>query len=275
MLALPAALCAQSVDADGPTFEAATVRENRSAETRTRIEVLPSGQFNAINMTLRQIVSIVYPTAEGRFRPADQLDGGPGWFDSLRFDIIAKSDARGGDSNKPALAATAADRDAVERVRLMMRRLLADRFKLRVHNETRQLPIYELLLLKRSELGPDMKRATIDCLEEWKNQGTPDARNLACGSLQRVRPGSVRGHAVEIGPLVGSLFDWAGRPVVDRTGLTGRFDFTLNWAPESSNDTEAPSIFTALQEQLGLKLQPARGPVDVLVVDSAERPTPD
>src|SRR5919106_6496783 len=119
LLPPPATLCAQSVDADGPAFEAATVRENRSAETRNRIEVLPSGQFNAINMTLRQIVSIVYPTVEGRFRPVDQLVGGHGWFDSLRFDIIAKSDARGGDSNKPGLAATAADRDAVERVRLM------------------------------------------------------------------------------------------------------------------------------------------------------------
>ena len=87
--------------------------------------------------------------------------------------------------------------------------------------------------------------------------------------------GRVTGHAVEMGPLARDLYDWTGRPVVDRTGLTGRFDFTLNWAPEGSTDTDAPSIFTAVQEQLGLKLEPSRGPVDVLVVDSAERPTPD
>jgi uncharacterized protein (TIGR03435 family) len=112
-------------------------------------------------------------------------------------------------------------------------------------------------------------------MEEWKKQGQPDARNLACGSIQGARVGKMTGHAVEIGPFVRDLYDWTGRPVVDRTGLIGRFDFTLTWAPEGSNDTEAPSIFTAVQEQLGLKLVPARGPVDVLVVDSAERPTPD
>jgi uncharacterized protein (TIGR03435 family) len=275
LVAVAAAARAQSPGADGPAFEVATVRENKSAETRSRIEVLPSGQFNAINMTLRQIVSIVYPTDGGRFRHADQLVGGPGWFDSARFDIIAKTDARGGDSNKPGFTATAADREAVERVRLMMKRLLAERFKLRVHQEFRQLPIYELVLLKRNELGPDIKRAATDCMEEWKKQGKLDARSLACGSMQRTGPGLVTGHAVEIGPIVGSLYDWTGRPVVDRTGLTGRFDFTLTWAPEGSTDTNAPSIFTAVQEQLGLKLEPARGPVDVLVVDSAERPTPD
>lgn len=276
MFAASVAARAQSPTSHGPTFEVATVRENTSAETRSRIEVLPSGQFNAINMTLRQIVAIVYPTDGGRFRPADQLVGGPGWFDSARFDIIAKTDARGGDSNKPGFTASAADREAVERVRLMMKGLLAERFKLRVHEEIRQLPIYELVVLKRSgELGPDIKRATIDCMEEWKKQGKPDARNLACGSLQRTRNGHVIGHAVDIGPLVANLHDWSGRPVVDRTGLTGRFDFTLNWAPEGTTDTNAPSIFTALQEQLGLKLEPARGPVDVLVVDSVERPTPD
>lgn len=266
---------AQSPETGGPAFEVATVRENRSGETRTRIEVLPSGQFNAINMTLREIVSIVYPTDGGRFRHADQLVGGPGWFDSARFDIVAKTDVRGGDTNKPGFTATAADREAVERVRLMMRRLLAERFKLRVHQEMRELPIYELVVLKQTgELGPDIKRSTVDCMEEWKEQGKPDARNLACGSIQG-RPGKIVGHTVEIGSFARDLYDWTGRPVVDRTGLTGRFDFTLTWAPEGSTDTDAPSIFTAVQEQLGLKLQPARGPVDVLVVDSAERPTPD
>lgn len=267
---------AQSPDPGGPEFEVASVRENTSSGTPRRIEVLPGGQFNAINMTLREIVSIVYPTDGGRFRHADQLVGGPGWFESARFDIVAKTDARGGDSNKPGFTATAADREAVERVRLMMRRLLAERFKLRVHNETRQLAIYELVILKPGgALGPDMRRAAVDCMEEWKKQGQPDARNLACGSIQGARVGTMTGHAVEIGPFVRDLYDWTGRPVVDRTGLIGRFDFTLTWAPEGSNDTEAPSIFTAVQEQLGLKLVPARGPVDVLVVDSAERPTPD
>ena len=237
--------------------------------------MLPGGRFNAINMTLWQIVSIVYPTDGGRFRHAAQLVGGPGWFDSARFDIVATTDVRGGDTNKPGFTATAADREAVERVRLMMQQLLAERFKLRLRHELRQLPIYELVVLKGNELGPDLKRSAADCMEEWRLQGKPDARGLACGSIQGARVGRMTGHAVEMGPLVRDLYDWSGRMVVDRTGLTGRFDFTLNWAPEGSTDTDAPSIFTAVQEQLGLKLVPARGPVDVLVVDSAERPAPD
>ena len=264
----------QPLEADLPAFEVATVRENASGDARSRIEVV-NARVSAINMTLRELVSIVYPTEGGRFRHASQLVGGPGWFNSVRFDIIARAEGFRGDTNRPGFTATDAERESVERVRLMMRRLLAERFKLRVRSEMRQLPVYELVMLKPGQLGRDMKRSPTDCMVEWKKQGMPDARGLACGSIQGARVGKMTGHAAEIGPLVRDLYDWAGRPVVDRTGLTGRFDFTLDWAPEGSTDTDAPSIFTALQEQLGLKLQPARGAVDVLVIDSVERPTPE
>ena len=264
----------QRPETDLPAFEVATVRENTSGEARSRIEVV-NARFSAINMTLRELVSIVYPTEGGRFRHASQLVGGPGWFNSARFDIIARAEGFKGDTNRPGVTATDAERESVERVRLMMRRLLAERFKLRLRTEMRQTPIYELVMLKPGgQLGADMKRSPTDCMAEWKKQGMPDARSLACGSIQGAR-GRMTGHAAEIGPLVRDLYDWAGRVVVDRTGLTGRFDFTLNFAPEGSTDTDAPSIFTALQEQLGLKLQPARGPVEVLVVDFVERPVPD
>lgn len=262
--------------ADAPAFEVATVRENRSGDSGQRIEVVPSGQFNAINMTLRELVSIAYPTDGGRFRHANQLVGGPGWFNTARFDIIAKTDMRGGDTNKPGFTATPAERESVERVRLMLQRLLAERFALRVRQEMRQLSIYALVIARGDRtLGPDMKRSGIDCLEEWKQQGKPDARALACGSIQSRGPGAVRGIAAEIGPLVMDLYDWTGRPVFDRTGLRGRFDFTLTWAPEGSTDSTAPSIFTAVQEQLGLRLEPTTGPVDVLVVEHAARPVPE
>jgi uncharacterized protein (TIGR03435 family) len=282
-LAVAAAVCvllgaaspSGQADATLPAFEVATVRENTSGETRSRIDLV-NARFSAINMTLRDLVSIVYPTEGGRFRHATQLVGGPRWFGSARFDIIAGAEGFKGDTNRPGFTATAAERESVERVRLMMRGLLAERFKLRVHSETQQLPIYALVVLKSGgELGPEIKRSTTDCVEEWKKQGMPDARSLACGSIQGARVGKMTGYAAEIGPLVRDLYDWTGRPVVDRTGLSGRFDFTLTWAPEGSADTDAPSIFTAVQEQLGLKLEPARGPVDVLVVDSAQRPIPD
>ena len=267
---------AQAPDSPGlPAFEVATVRENTSGDPRSRIEVV-NGRFSAINMTLRELVSIVYPTEGGRFRHPSQLVGGPGWFNSTRFDIIALAEGFRGDTNKPGFTATDAERERVEQVRLMMRRLLAERFKLRVSSEMRQMPIYELVLVNAGgRLGPGMKRSTADCQLEWKKQGMPDARGTACGSIQGARTGKATGHAAEIGPLVRDLYDWSGRPVVDRTGLTGRFDFTLSWAPEGSSDSGAPSIFTALQEQLGLRLQPARGAVDVLVIDSVERPAPE
>jgi uncharacterized protein (TIGR03435 family) len=236
-----------------------------------------NARFNAINMTLRQLVGLVYP-AEGskQFRHESQLVGGPGWFSSARFDIIGKVEGFQGDTNQPGFTASAAQREAVERVRQMVRRLLAERFKLKVHHETRQLPIYSLVMAKENRsLGGDLRPSSRNCEEEWKTQGKPDAGNLACGYIQGGPPGTIRGHAVELGPFARDLHDWTGRPVVDRTGLTGRFDFTLTWAPEGSTDTDAPSIFTALQEQLGLKLEPTTGPVDVLVIDSVERPIPD
>jgi len=262
----------QEPTADAPAFEVATVRENRSGETRSRIELV-NARFNATNMTLRELVAIAYPAEGGAFRHASELVGGPGWFNSARFDIVAGADGFRGDTNRPGFTTTAADRASVERVRQMLQRLLAERFALRLHHETRPTPIYALVTAKSGgALGPDLRRSTRDCLEEWKTQGMPDARNVACGSIQGARPGSVAGQAAEIGPLVRSLWDWTGRPVIDRTGLTGRFDFSLRWSPEGSTDTDAPSIFTAVQEQLGLKLEPATGPVDVLVVDAAERP---
>lgn len=254
---------AQNVDAGGPAFEVATVRPNTSGDTRQHIEVLPGGRFNALNMTLWQILSIAYPV-EGRFRDAIQLAGGPGWINSDRFDIVAKAEgAPRLDTNKPGSTVTDVDRDAVERIRLMLRRFVAERFKLRMHHEMRELPIYELVTAKSGgAFGPDLRKASPDC-------------GMTCGSIRRVGPDKVIGAAVSMGSLAHSMSDWVRRTVVDKTGIAGPMDFTLTWAPDGGPDSTAPSIFTAVQEQLGLRLQPARGPVDVLVVDSAEQPTPD
>jgi uncharacterized protein (TIGR03435 family) len=264
---------AQSPEANAPAFEAATVRPNASGETRRQIEVLPGGRFNAINMTLWQILAIVYPV-DGRFRDEIQLTGGPGWVTSDRFDIIAKAEGSPElDTNKPGSTVTDVDRDAVERIRLMLRRFLTERFKLRLHHETRQLPIYELVIAKSggassgavtpaTRVGPELRKAAGDCGRD-------------CGSIRRMGPDKVVGVAVSMGSLAHSMSDWVRRTVIDKTGIAGPMDFALTWAPESAPDSGAPSIFTAVQEQLGLKLVPARGPVDVLVIDSAERPTPD
>jgi uncharacterized protein (TIGR03435 family) len=256
------AVRAQPPELDGPAFEAATVRPNASGETRRQIEVLPGGRFNAINMTLWQIISIAYPI-DGKFRDQINLTGGPGWIDSDRFDIIAKAEGSPQlDTNKPGSTVTDVDRDAVERIRMMLRRLLADRFKLRFHHETRQLPIYELVMANGGAPKPALQKAAADCGRD-------------CGSIRRTGPDKVVGSSVSMGSAAHTMSDWVQRTVVDKTGIAGPMDFTLTWSPESAADSAAPSIFTAVEEQLGLKLVPARGPVDVLVVDAAERPTPD
>src|SRR5688572_26307458 len=126
MLSVLPGLASAQPDAGVPAFEAATVRENRSGETRMHIEVQPGGRFNAINMTLWQILSVVYPV-DGRFRDEIQLTGGPAWVRSARFDIIAKTEGSPAlDTNKPGETVTDADRNAVERIRLMLRRFLAE-----------------------------------------------------------------------------------------------------------------------------------------------------
>lgn len=263
LLAVPPAARAQGLELDGPTFEAAAVRPNTSGDTRRQIEVLPGGRFNAINMTLWQLLSIAYPS-DGKFRDEINLIGGPGWINADRFDIVAKAEGVPQlDTNKPGSTVTDVDRDAVERIRLMLRRFLAERFTLRLHHETRQLPIYELVMAKTgSSFGPELRKSDGNCGRD-------------CGSIRRTGPNTTVGLGVSTGSLAHTMSDWVRRTVVDKTGIVGPVDFTLVWAPDGTPDSGAPSIFTAVQEQLGLKLEPARGPVDVLVVDSADRPTPD
>jgi uncharacterized protein (TIGR03435 family) len=263
---------------DGPAFEVVSVRPSDPRMPRSNIEVLPGGRFNAINMTLRELVSLAYPI-DGRFRDEFTLAGGAGWVSSSRFDIIAKVEGHSfGDTNRPGILATEAERAALERVREMLRRVLAERFKLRMHNETRQLPIYSLVRARADRsLGPDIRPSETDCLTLLKSGPIPDAREFKCGNLLGPR-GKVSGRAVPMRTLALNMNDWVQRPVVDNTGLTGAWDLTLTWAPEGSPqaaDGSAPSIFTAVQEQLGLKLESTRGPVDVLIIDGAERPIPD
>jgi uncharacterized protein (TIGR03435 family) len=254
---------AQTAAAEAPAFEVATVRENKSGDTRMHIEVQPGGRFNAVNMTLWQILSIAYPV-DGRFRDEIQLTGGPAWIRSARFDIVAKTEGSPTlDTNKPGANVTDGDRSAVERIRLMLQRFVAERFNLTLHHEWRELPIYELVIANTgATLGPHLRKAQADCASN-------------CGSIRRIGPDKVVGTQVSMGSIAHTMSDWVRRTVVDRTGIAGPLDFTLTWSSDAAPDSSAPSIFTAVQEQLGLKLEPARGPVDVLVVDSAERPRPD
>jgi uncharacterized protein (TIGR03435 family) len=168
----------------------------------------------------------------------------------------------------------------------MLRSLLAERFELRLHIEDREVPIYALVLGRSDgQFGPNVKRSNLDCaaISAAQTQGrampamTPPSNGAPlCGMTQGGT--TVRGGGVSLEFLADSLSGPAGRTVVDRTGLTGLWEFTLIRAPQQPGAgtaplPDAPSVFTAVQEQLGLRLEPSRGTVQVLVVDHIERPT--
>jgi uncharacterized protein (TIGR03435 family) len=259
----------QSTQSSSPSFEVASVKRNHSDAVDV-IDVLPSGVFTATNATLRQLVPIAYgiPLWNADVR----IVGGPGWMASERFDVLAKGSG-------PATP---------QEMILMLRGLLADRFRLQVHNENREVPVYALIMARADgRLGSQLKPSTTDC-EALRAQGPlpfQPGQRIPCGA--RRIPGSLSGGGLTIGALANHLAGFVNRPVLDRTDLKGRFDFDLVWMPDQParpsdadaagprGDPNLPSIYTAVHEQWGLKLDAQRGPVDVLVIDSVERPTED
>ncbi len=242
-------------------FEVTSVRPNKSGPGSTSMQRLP-GSFTATNATLRDLILIAYGIQ--RYR----LQSVPGWVEDERFDIVAKAGAE--PITQPPTG------PFVEL--LMLRTLLEDRFGLAVHFETREMPIYALMLARADgRLGPQLKRSEANCYAVTQVAPAPGAQP-ACS----VRTGN--GFTTAVGFPISSFPDYlAGhvqRSVVDRTGLTGTWDLSLTFMPDgfagqtppSPQETTGPSLFTALQEQLGLKLEASVGPVEVLVIDRAQRP---
>lgn len=237
-------------------FEVASIKPNKSGGTNSSTSGR-AGSFTASNITARQLIVYAY-----RLRPF-QLAGGPGWISSDRFDIQARSPENAKPDN-PA----------------MTRALLRDRFKLVAHTETRQEQVYALVPARADgRLGPQLKASTQNCAPSQPGAASP------CGTNTSVN--DTIGRMTGIGQSMESLVNALGgfglsRMVLDRTGLKGQFDFELRWTPDNlraaagqAQANDAPSIFAALQEQLGLRLESQRGPVEFLVVDRIEQPTPD
>jgi len=243
-----------TVLAQAPAFEVASIKTNRSGDAHGSIAYQAGGLFSATNVPLAQLLDAAYQVQ------TFQIVDAPVWTNADRFDIAAKAPSSTG-----AVPANLRSPSTIA----MLRALLAQRFKLSVHQEVRERPIYVLAVTApNGTLGPQLQRtAESDC-----NQRTP------CPSLQFKADGLV-GHGVPLTELIDPLIQIMNRPVVDHTALTGRFDFTLEWTPEPLTATDQPSaslgasIFTAVKEQMGLTLESGRGPVDVLVIDHIERPT--
>jgi uncharacterized protein (TIGR03435 family) len=253
---------------DLPSFDAASIKQNRSGEFVGRFGYEPNGQLLVVNNAVRNLIRSAYGLQNY------QILGGPDWMNSDRYDISAR----------------AAGNPAQERLRLMLRRLLSERFKLVARMETREIPIYALVGAGPDRsFGPGLRRAAIDCqaiTATAARRGVapelpqPQGNRPACGT--RSMPGLMMGAGVSMSDLARNLAGPADRLVVDKTGLTGSWDFDLTYALDQPLPNipglplpppDAVPLFTALQEQLGLKLEPQRAPVDVLVVVSIERPT--
>ena len=251
-----------------PAFDVVSVKPNTSGDYMGTLQPLPGG-LHLVNVPLKMMIRVAYRLQEF------QIVGGPDWLASARFNLEAKV---AGDPTQ-------------EQLLLMLRTAMADRFRLAVHNETRELPIYALeAAALDGTLGLQLRKTASDCINQ-QNNSSPSAPNsprpAQCGF--NVFPGSVKAASVNMPAFATTLSGFVGRPVVDRTGLNGGFDFNLTWTPEQIPqgprplgapepppvDPNGPSLFTALREQLGLKLESTKGPVDVLVIDRAEKPAAD
>ena len=264
-------LSAQSPTIDTLQFEVASVKPNKSGSQNANIELHPGGRITATNIVLANLMRNLF-----NLQPY-QLVNAPDWIETARFDIEAKADREYSareDAPAPELLA-------------MLRNLLADRFQLVTHREMREMSVYALVKAKADgTLGPQLRRSTVDCESEAarafaakRGGGAPPARGADGRPIVRCRistnGGRIVGTGTTITELLRRLSPPLGRPVVDRTGLTGEFDLELQWAPEQTADAAGPSLFTAIQEQLGLKLESQRAHLEMLVIDSIGRPTPD
>jgi uncharacterized protein (TIGR03435 family) len=229
-------------------YDVVSIKLNKSGESGGRWGRQPGGRWVMVNTPIAVMISQAYPTK------VEELFGAPDWVRSEPYDVEAR----------------ATFEPTIEQQRTMLRALLADRFKLAAHYEARERPIYNLVVVRADKrLGPRLRYVaeTIDCAT-YKPKTPTDPP--VCGA--RTRAGSALSFTsggLRMASLGDMISNYAGRPIVDKTGLTGFFELTLEFGP----GPEGLSIFTALQEQLGLKLEPARGLLDVVVIDRIERPT--
>jgi uncharacterized protein (TIGR03435 family) len=261
----------QAGDAAGviPAFEVVSVNPNESGSGSVRVN-LPDDGYSVTNIPLKLLISSAYGIKQ------EQISGAPSWVESARYDIKAK--------------VAVSDVAALRRLSMgernsMLQQVLTDRFKLKAHRGQQELPVYELVIAKN---GPKLKEATPG--DTYAN-GIKAPDGVARAGMIWMIPGQFKGQAIPISNLARLLSRQLGRTIVDRTGLTGKYDIRLKWDPEESrgpmfagpiganqqttppSDSSEPSIFTALREQLGLRLQSTKGPVETLVIDHIERPS--
>jgi bla regulator protein blaR1 len=252
---LAAGLALAQTPASPKQFDVSTVKPNSTDDRRVLLSLQPGGRFVSTGTTLKLLMTEAYGVRDF------QIFGGPGWLNTDRWDIVAKAE-------------DVADRIPIEQFRPMLRVLIEDRFQLKVHREMKEMPAYVLLVGKS---GSKLQA----------NSGGP-------GPMLRMGRGELTGKKASMAMVLQVLSQQLGRPLIDKTGLTGEYDFTLQWTPEPGQGgfaggppggppgagpeppppaADGPSIFTAIQEQLGLRLDSQKVPVETIVIDSVEKPS--
>ncbi|MEO7142610.1 MAG: M56 and DUF3738 domain-containing protein [Bryobacteraceae bacterium] len=255
----------QAVTAPSDSFEVASIKPSKSGERNVSLVYSPGGRFRATNTPLKMLIRLAYNVQDF------QISGAPGWINSERYNIEATSTEAPDDDLRKLNQEQFKAADARRRRRVQS--LLADRFKLTLHRETKEFPVYALVVAKN---GPKLQEAA----DAPAESGPPDPKGAPDGPRKRMKGirmdrGEVSGYAASLSFLADALSNQLGRTVLDRTGLKGLYDFTLKWTPDESQgamikgpgdgspaagnappppDASGPSIFTAVQEQLGLKL---------------------
>ena len=250
-LTAPVAIAQVSPVAVKPlAFDVATIKPSQAAGWNLHPTL---DGYTGVGISLRQLVQAAYGFYDDKL-----FSGGPAWIDSDKFDLEAKF-------NTSEIAGW--NKLTFRQRSDMLQPLLAERFHLKVHHETRSFPVYSLVVAKSgSKLQPTRAEASDDL-----------GIGVTCRVLQS-RPGYVKYQSCMVGSM-SDLLRWeTGRSVIDRSGLTNHYDFELRWTPDSASTTAAgdesgPSIFTAIQEQLGLRLEPATAALEILVIDHAELPS--
>jgi uncharacterized protein (TIGR03435 family) len=258
-------------------FESASVKPHTSGTSgRGTTRPQAGGGFSATNVTLRQLIEFAYQR-----HPFDrrEVTGGPAWSDSDRFDVVAKAASEHLIDPDGSLGHTWA----------MLQTLLAERFRLKIHEENKDRPVYALMPAKaEGQLGPKLRKTEVDCGAVMKGPPAPMPPGQGPPCSMKTPPGRLFANTATMATIASLISPHVDRVVIDRTGLAGRFDVELeaadikpppDYQPGPSDlalpPAAGPSIFVAVREQLGLKLEPQVAPVPLIVIDHVEKPRPE
>jgi bla regulator protein blaR1 len=263
-------------------FEVASIKPSAPGQRFIRVEIQPGGRLTCQNVPAKWLIEQAYGIKDF------QLSGAPGWIGSDHYDINAEAD-------------TSAAYLPKEQIQAMVRSLLADRFALKTHTETKEMSVYALVVGKN---GPKFHESAKVAPEPGPDGGGPGGPGAGGppdgppngpkrlgrrgGAMMRMGRGEISAQQISMTVFATQLSQMLGRSVIDKTGLTGKYDLKLHWTPEEGEfagpkepgpdapppaDPNGPSIYTALQEQLGLKLEGRKGPVEIVVIDHIEKPS--